>query len=363
MKTIAENRKKFTHFKYEERLVLEFYLKGSNRFPKITNTGELAAIFNKSRRSIQREINRGMIEHETSITKTKFEYNADFAQGKAEYEMTAKGAPLKLGNDNLLVEKIRELIINQKYSPYAVIQKFNNSSWPTKTRISEKTLYNYIENDVLPGLTIMDLPNKGRKYNKSKRKPHFSRVGCAIRSISNRPEYINNRSEVGHWEIDTVKSCADSTVECALTLTERKTRAEIIRKMPNAEADSVVNEINKLEDSLGPELFRKLFKSITADGGSEFMDFSGIENSKNGRKRTCLYFAHPYCASERGTNENHNRIFRRFYPKGTDFSKLNPKLFAEVQEWMNNYPRKILKGSTPELELQKHIGMNFKIPI
>ena len=47
----------------------------------------------------------------------------------------------------------------------------------------------------------------------------------------------------------------------------------------------------------------------------------------------------------------------------TDFSKLNPKLFAEVQEWMNNYPRKILKGSTPELELQKHIGMNFKIPI
>ncbi|MCR5494219.1 MAG: hypothetical protein K6F15_01140 [Treponema sp.] len=117
MKTIAEKKKKFTHFKYEERLVLEFYLKGSNRFPRITNTGELAEIFNKSRRCIQREINRGMIEHETSVTRTKFEYNADFAKGKAEYEMTAKGAPLKLGNDNLLVEKIRELIINHKYSP------------------------------------------------------------------------------------------------------------------------------------------------------------------------------------------------------------------------------------------------------
>ena len=173
MKTIAEKKKKFTHFKYEERLVLEFYLKGTNLFPRITDTGELAAIFHKSRRSIQREKKRGMIEHETSVTKTKFEYNADFAQAKAEYEMTAKGAPLKLGNDNLLVEKIRELVINQKYSPYAVIQKFNNSSWPTKTRISEKTLYNYIENDVLPGLTIMDLPNKGRKYNKSKRNMHL----------------------------------------------------------------------------------------------------------------------------------------------------------------------------------------------
>lgn len=363
MKTITENRKKFTHFKYEERLVLEFYLKGTNRFPKITNTSELAAIFNKSRRSIQREINRGMIEHETSVTKTKFEYNADFAQEKAEFEMTAKGAPLKLGNDTLLVEKITELIIDHKYSPYAVIQKFNNSSWPTKTRICEKSLYNYIENDVLPGLTVKDLPNKGRKYSKNKQKSRFTRVECAIRSISNRPEYINNRSEVGHWEIDTVKSCADSTVECALTLTERKTRAEIIRKMPNAETDSVINEINKLEESLGPELFRKMFKSITADGGSEFMDFAGIEKSKDGRKRTCLYFAHPYCASERGTNENHNRMFRRFYPKGTDFSKLNPKLFTEVQEWMNNYPRKILKGSTPESELQKYFGIKFKIPI
>ena len=139
MQTIAEKKKKFTHFKYEERLVLEFYLKGTNLFPRITDTGELAAIFHKSRRSIQREKKRGMIEHETSVTKTKFEYNADFAQAKAEYEMTAKGAPLKLGNDNLLVEKIRELVINQKYSPYAVIQKFNNSSWPTKTRISEKS--------------------------------------------------------------------------------------------------------------------------------------------------------------------------------------------------------------------------------
>lgn len=363
MATITKKQKKFTHFSYEERLVLEFYLKGSNRFPRITNTAELAAVFNKSRRSIQREINRGMIEHETSSAKTKLEYNADYAQGKALFEMTAKGAPLKLGNDTVLAEKIRNLIINEKYSPYAVIQEFNNSSWPSKTRICEKTLYNYISNDVIPELSIKDLPNKGRKYAGNKRKPRFSRAGCAIRSISNRPEYINNRSEIGHWEIDTVKSCADSTVECALTLTERKTRAEIIRKLPNAEASSVVKEINKLESSLGAETFRKLFKSITADGGSEFMDFSGIENSPNGRKRTSLYFAHPYCASERGTNENHNRIFRRFYPKGTDFSKLNSKLFIEVQNWMNNYPRKILNGATPEMELQKYMGKEFKIPI
>ena len=363
MNTVAEKKKKSIHFTYEDRLILEYYLQGKNHFPKITNTQKLAEILHKSRRTIQREIKRGLVEHIKSDLTTTIEYNADYAQQGSEYEMSAKGAPLKLGNDNLLVEKIRDLIINNKYSPYAVIQKFNNSSWPTKTRICEKTLYNYIEKDVLQGVTIKDLPNKGRKYTKNRQKKRFSRAGCAIRSISNRPEYINNRSEIGHWEIDTVKSCTDTTVECVLTLTERKTRAEIIRKMPNAKACSVVAEIDKLEAALGSDLFRKLFKSITADGGSEFMDFKGIENSPNGNKRTCLYFAHPYCASERGTNENHNRIFRRFYPKGTNFSKLSPMLFIEVQNWMNNYPRKILNGSTPEMELQKYMGEKFKIPI
>ena len=363
MKSVTEKQKKNIHFTYEDRLILEYYLNGKSHFPKITNTQKLSEILHKSRRTIQREIKRGLVEHVKTDLTMAIEYNADYAQGKALFEMTAKGAPLKLGNDTVLAKKIRNLIINEKYSPYAVIQQFNNTSWPSKTRICEKTLYNYISNDVIPGISIKDLPNKGRKYVGNKRKPRFSRAACAIRSISNRPEYINNRSEFGHWEIDTIKSCADSTVECALTLTERKTRIEIIRKMPNAEACSVVEEINKLEASLGPEIFRKLFKSITADCGSEFMDFNGIENSPNGNKRTCLYFAHPYCASERGTNENHNRIFRRFYPKGTDFSKLNPKLFIEIQDWMNKYPRKILNGSTPEMELQKYMGEKFRIPI
>jgi len=74
-----------------------------------------------------------------------------------------------------------------------------------------------------------------------------------------------------------------------------------------------------------------------------------------------LYFAHPYRESERGTNENHNRMFRLFYPKGTDFSKLNPKLFIEVHEWMNSYPKKILNGLSSQIELQKFMGREFKV--
>ena len=262
-----------------------------------------------------------------------------------------------------LAEKTRDLILEKKYSPCAIVHTFDSSSWPGKTRICEKTLYNYIPGDVIPGISIKNLPNNGRRYRKTDKKRHFSRAGCAIRSISNRPEYINDRSEVGHWEIDTEKSRASSTSECALTQTERKTRAEIIRKMPNAEVRSVVEEINRVEASLGRETFRKVFKSITAGGGPEFMDFEGIERSSDGTKRTVLYFAHPYCACGRGTDENHNRMFWRFYPKGTDFSRPNPKLFVEVQEWMNSCPRKTLDGSTPQMELQKFMGREFTVPI
>jgi len=363
MAMITEERKKFSHFKHDERLALEFYLKGSSHFPKITDTQKLAEIFNKSRRSIQREIKRGLVEHETSTGKTKTEYNADYAQSRAEYEMTAKGAPLKLGNDAGTAAKIAGMILNDRFSPYAVVQTFKKYGWPAETRFCEKTLYNYIERGLIEGVSVRDLPNRGKRRSGAKAARRYSRAGCALRSISNRPEWINDRSECGHWEIDTVKSRAGTTAECALTLTERKTRAEIIRKMPNGEAASVIAELDKIEGELGMDVFRKLFRSITADGGSEFLDFDGMEKSADGSERTVLYFAHPYCAGERGTNENHNRIFRRFYPKGTDFSRLPPVLFTEVQDWMNRYPRRILNGSTPELELRKYMGDSFRIPI
>ena len=76
------------------------------------------------------------------------------------------------------------------------------------------------------------------------------------KSISNSPEYINNRSEVGHWKIDTVKSCASSTVECALTLTERKKSAGIIRKMRNSiKAHSVVKELGLFDNCVVRQVY------------------------------------------------------------------------------------------------------------
>lgn len=89
--------------------------------------------------------------------------------------------------------------------------------------------------------------------------------------------------------------------------------------------------------------FRKIFKSITVDNGVEFSDFDGLERSSfdRAKKRTNVFYCHPYSAYERGTNERINRDIRRLLPKGTDFSKVSNKSIRFVESWVNSYPRKI----------------------
>lgn len=127
-----------------------------------------------------------------------------------------------------------------------------------------------------------------------------------------------------------------------LVLTERRTRMGIVILVPDHTSASVVNAINGLERRFG-KLFYKMFKSITVDNGSEFQDFEGIEIAHRRRgKRTVVFFCHPYSAYERGSNENMNRLLRRFFPKGTNFDNVTPAQVRAAEEWINNYPRKLL---------------------
>ncbi len=97
------------------------------------------------------------------------------------------------------------------------------------------------------------------------------------------------------------------------------------------------------------EAFKVVFKSITADNDSEFLDYAALEASVFGlAARTRLYYAHPYSSWERGSNENANRMIRRFIPKGSDISKCTRTAIQEVENWINRYPQKILNFKTAE---------------
>ena len=128
-------------------------------------------------------------------------------------------------------------------------------------------------------------------------------------------------------------------------------------KIPDQTSISIVAALNKLERRYGKR-FSTIFKSITFDNGSEFADCAGIERSVygKGRKRTRAYYCHPYSAFERGTNENINKMIRRFLPKGTDFRKVTAAYIHRVESWINNYPREILKFSTSNDLFTAHIA-------
>lgn len=148
------------------------------------------------------------------------------------------------------------------------------------------------------------------------------------------------------------------TKETLLVLSERLTREEIIIKMPDKTAASVVKALNRLERKYGRR-FQQVFKSITVDNGSEFSDCAGIETSLFGRgkrKRTTVYYRHPYSAYEKGTNENINKMIRRFLPKGTDFRKVSVEYVERVETWINNDPREILGFETSETLFGKYLA-------
>ncbi len=144
------------------------------------------------------------------------------------------------------------------------------------------------------------------------------------------------------------------TRETLLTFTERLTRYEIVYKMPDHKTATVVHFVNKLEKQYGKH-FRKVFKSITVDNGVEFSDFNGLEKSIYGGKRTSVYYCHPYCSCERGSNERLNREIRRLLPKGTDFSKVNDRKIKAVETWVNAYPREIFGYATSAEMFTTHL--------
>lgn len=94
--------------------------------------------------------------------------------------------------------------------------------------------------------------------------------------------------------------------------------------------------------SLNNQYFKSLFQSITSDNGSKF---AGLTEAIEGISE--VYFTHPYSSWERGTNENHNGMIRRFIPKGLSVISVTTKSTKRIASWMNDLPRKKLDYRTP----------------
>lgn len=346
---MRKSKGQFKHLSFTARLNIESGLKMNMPIKQI------AEKIGVHISTVYREVKRGTYQKKVGyydhyryerLYRYKETYSPDKAEQRYRDNLIAKGAPLKIGNDFELANYIEKKIINDGYSPDCVIGEIRRKRLPFRTSICTRTLYNYIEKGVFARLSLQDLKEKGRKKKRKAREVTIARAPRGT-SIENRPKMILKRDEFGHWEMDCV--CGPTTA-VFLVLTERMTRREIIMSMQNQKAESVVRCLNVLERKYGC-LFRKVFKTITVDNGSEFSDFERMEHSSFGRgkgKRTQVFYCHPYCSSERGSNERMNREIRRKVPKGTDLSKFKEEDVKEIEYWLNHYPRRILQYATPQ---------------
>lgn len=151
---------------------------------------------------------------------------------------------------------------------------------------------------------------------------------------------METREEFSHWEIDTVVGLKASQDNVLLTLIERKTRFEIIQKIDGENATAVTAGITQLRKQCD-FFFSDIFKTITSDNGVEFADFSSCLNGV-----TEVFFTHPYSFWERGTNERHHGMIRRFISKGTEMRTVSRLHIKRVENWMSQLPRKILGYQT-----------------
>lgn len=147
------------------------------------------------------------------------------------------------------------------------------------------------------------------------------------------------RTAFGHWEIDTVIGKAHSS-EVLLTLDERMTRKRHIVKLPAKTAQAVAEGLKQLQKEYG-KTWPAVFRTITCDNGSKFAKLPELFTDTN------IYYAHPYSAWERGTNEKQNSLIRLFFPKGKSFAEISEEAIRLVEDWINHLPRKFLNYRSP----------------
>ncbi len=296
--------------------------------------------------TLRKEIERGMVKQLDTLLEEHYVYKADYAQLVYERSVSNRGRNLKIGSDHEFVAFIEHMIKDEKYSPEALLLYMKNNGIEFSTTLCFKTIYNYLDMGLFLNISNDDLMSKKDKKKKKKEDaPTVALNNRKGRSIEERDPVILERKQYGHWEMDTVVSGQGKGKACLLVLSERMTREEIVIKMKDKKASSTVHALNMLERKYGSKKFREKFKTITCDNGCEFLNSKDIEKSRYTKgTRTVVYYCHPYSSWERGTNENINRMIRRFFPKGTNFDEVSRQQVAMVEAWINNYPRRILGG-------------------
>ena len=356
---IKEEQKQYKHLDIKERVKIETMMNDQLEVYGKVNITKIAQKLNRSKSTISREIkrNRRMVVTEVykkeSIFKRKkeitFEYESTEANAKATRKQREKGiSRIKLMYNKELIKEVNRLLKEEGKSPDIVAYRIRQDN-SFNVKVSTNTIYDGIRKGYLEVSTKdrKRMKDKSRRCRVERNKIPESKKD---RSIELRPDYINNRKEFGHFEMDLVLGKQGKDKECLLTLTERMTRFEIVIKLNNKSSSEVISEVIRAIKSIKEHLnvySSEIFKSITTDNGSEFSRYEEIEEILG----TMIYFCHPGASYEKGTNERHNGMLREYIPKGSDISKYSAEDLDRIVSKLNDLERKKLNYYTRYMKI------------
>lgn len=327
------SKKKHQKLTLKERVIIETLLNQNKSQSYIAKT------LSRSRSTISRELKKWGKNY-------REEYTAEFALWDAKNAYLNKRNRDKISTHQKLRTYVYRGLLNQ-WTPEQISGRIK-IDFPKDEimTISHEAIYRHIylrpQGALNKKLIKLLVRKKTRRRAMKKKRGGGSKIINQV-SIDNRPEHIDLREEVGHWEGDLIIGVGHKSA--IGTIVERKSRYTIIVKLKARNASEIAkmfsNKLNQLDS-----IFKK---SMTYDNGMEMAKHE-IISQKTGMK---IYFAHPYSSWERGTNENTNGLIRRYFPKGTDFNKISEKMLLKIQHKLNNRPRKIIAYKTP-LEIMKN---------
>lgn len=230
--------------------------------------------------------------------------------------------------------RLVDSLIRRQWSPEQVAGHLRRAR---RLSISHEPIYRHIWADLQGGGTLHQHLRGARKQRRKRYGAYDSRGRLAgKRHISERPLGVEDRRQIGHWEIDTVMGTGP---DCLVSLVERKTGYVLIGKLEARTQAAVTQRTVHLTRPYAPRV-----RTITADNGTEFHDYKAIERATGAR----FYFATPHHAWERGTCENTNGLIRQYVPTGTSMAPLTQSACERIAEMLNTRPRKRLAYRTPQ---------------
>ncbi len=286
-----------------------------------------------------REIGRLLEREHTTISRelkrNRFGqgYNAIHAQHTAEERKSIAGKrhPLKDKETYWYVfEKLKE-----GWSPEQIAGRLHFEQGIHV--ICHETIYHFIYTKALKEDRLWEYLPRKQKHRRKQHGRKSQRVRIPQRvSIHERPEAINNRSELGHWEGDTIEGRGHR--DGIHTEVERVSRYLLARKVSAITSEETIT----VQKDMFFQLPEQLRRSTTLDNGKE-----NHLHMHLGDLAMKTYFADPYSSWQRGTNENTNGLIRRYLPKKTTFTKLTQEELDDIVWEINNRPRKVLQYKKP----------------